>query len=203
MRKQSKLGMPIANFLRRMAVAAAFAYATLEPLFAETFAERVAPCLACHGESGQSENPDVPSLGAQLAPYALIQLFMFREKQRVYEIMNEMTKDFTDDDLRNFSDYIAKLPAPKAVEDVADAARMAKGQALAHQHRCNFCHNTDFSGRETVPRIAAQREDFLVKSLREYKDNTRKGYEATMADVVQPLADSDIADLAYYIARFR
>ena len=44
--------------------------------------ERIAPCLACHGEKGQSANPEVPSLGAQTAPYVLIQLFLFREKLR-------------------------------------------------------------------------------------------------------------------------
>jgi len=204
--------MHIVNVTCGIAAAMALACAASQPLSAETFAERVAPCLACHGEKGQSENPEVPSLGGQQAPYVLIQLFMFREKQRsslikkedqMIEIMNEMTKAFTDDDLRTFSDYIAKLPAPKPVEDAADAARIAKGNTLAQQHRCAFCHGTDFSGRETVPRIAAQREDFLVKSLREYKDNTRKGYEATMAEVVQALADPDIVDLAYYIARFR
>lgn len=204
--------MHIVKVTRRIAAAIVLACAAGQPLAAETFAERVAPCLACHGENGQSENPEVPSLGGQQAPYALIQLFMFREKQRsslmkkdaqMVEIMNEMTKAFTDDDLRLFSDFIAKLPPPKPVEDGADAARLARGQELAQQHRCAFCHNVDYSGRETVPRIAAQREDYLVMTLREYKNNTRKGYEATMAEVMQPLADPDIVDLAYYVARFR
>ena len=204
--------MHIVKVMRRIAAAMVLACAVSQPLAAETFAERVAPCLACHGESGQSENPEVPSLGGQTAPYALIQLFMFREKQRsslmkkddqMIEVMNEMTKAFTDDDLRTFSDFIAKLPPPKPVEDAADAARLANGRALAQQHRCGFCHGVDFAGRETVPRIAAQREDYLVMTLREYKNNTRKGYEATMAETVLPLADADIVDLAYYIARFR
>ena len=70
------------------------------PLHAETLAERAAPCLACHGEKGQSETPEVPSLGGQPAPYLLIQLYLFREKQRTQEIMNDQTKGFTDDDLR-------------------------------------------------------------------------------------------------------
>ena len=59
---------------------------------AETFEERIAPCLACHGENGQSETENTPSLGGQQAPYSLIQLYMFREKLRVFEIMNEMAK---------------------------------------------------------------------------------------------------------------
>src|SRR3954454_11876533 len=85
------------------------------PAGAETFEERIAPCLACHGEKGQSATENIPSLGAQQAPYALIQLFMFREKLRVFEPMNDMTKPLSDDDLRTFSDFIAKLPKPAPV----------------------------------------------------------------------------------------
>ena len=44
---------------------------------------------------------------------------------------------------------------------------------LAQSYHCGFCHNPDFSGRDNVPRLAAQREDYLVKALREYKSNTR------------------------------
>src|SRR4051795_5728322 len=170
---------------------------------AETLEDRVAPCLACHGEKGTSETENIPSLGAQQAPYALIQLFMFREKLRVFEPMNEMAKPLTDADLRTFSDFIAKLPKPAPPPDAGDPARMARAQALAQQHRCNSCHNPDYSGKENVPRIANQREDYLAKTLREYKDNSRHGYDATMAEVLQPVTPEQIADLAYYLARLR
>jgi len=170
---------------------------------AQKFEERIAPCLACHGEKGQSETDNTPSLGAQQAPYALIQLYMFREKLRVNEIMNEMAKPLNDDDLRTFSDFIAKLPKPALPADAGDAARMARGQAAAQQHRCNTCHNPDYSGKENVPRIANQREDYLARTLAEYKSNTRAGYDASMADVMAPVTPEQIADLAYYIARVR
>jgi cytochrome c553 len=71
------------------------------------------------------------------------------------------------------------------------------------QHRCNSCHNLDLSGHDNIPRIADQREDYLVKTLREYKNNTRHGYDGTMAEVLAPITDAQIVDLAYYIARFR
>ncbi|MCK1390454.1 c-type cytochrome [Bradyrhizobium sp. 1] len=170
---------------------------------AETIQERAAPCLACHGERGASETENTPSLGGQQAPYALIQLFMFREKLRVFEPMNEMAKSLTDDDLRIFSDFIAALPKPAAPTDAVDAARMARGEVLAKQNRCNTCHNTDYSGKESVPRIANQREDYLAKTLAEYKDNTRHGYDATMADVMQTVGKDQIGDLAYYLAHVR
>lgn len=170
---------------------------------AETLDERMAPCLACHGEKGQSETENTPSIGAQQAPYTLIQLFMFRQKLRIFEPMNEMAKDLTDDDLRTFSDFIAKLPKPAPPADAGDPARMQRGQAAAQQHRCDTCHNPDFSGKDSVPRIANQREDYLARTLAEYKNNSRSGYDASMADVMAPVTAEQIADLAYFLARVR
>jgi cytochrome c553 len=174
------------------------------PAFAaEPIEQRAAPCLACHGEQGQSTTENTPSLGGQNAPYALIQLFMFREKLRAFELMNEMAKALTDDDLRTFSDFIATLPKPKPPDDAGDAARIQRAHAAATQHRCNSCHKADFSGGENVPRIANQREDYLAKTLTEYKNNSRHGYDGTMADVMGAVTPAQIADLAYYIARVR
>jgi cytochrome c553 len=171
------------------------------PAKADPFQERVAPCLACHGESGQSQNDNIPSLGAQQPAYALIQLYMFRDKLRTADIMNDMAKDMTDDDLRSFSDFIATLPKAPPPADPGDPARIERAQALVQANHCNSCHNPDFSGRDNIPRIADQREDYLAKTLREYKDNSRHGYDGTMAEVLQPVTDEQIADLAYYIAR--
>jgi cytochrome c553 len=154
----------------------------------------------------------VPSLGGQHAPYLLIQLFMFREKQRttvnppadpMIQVMYEMTNGFTDNDLRAFSDYVAKLPPPKPPDDQGDAARLRAANDLMTQHRCNACHGVDLAGREHVPRIAGQREDYLVKTMREYKNNVRRGYDATMAEALAPVTDAQIVELAYAIARFR
>jgi cytochrome c553 len=173
------------------------------PVKAETIEERAVTCFACHGEHGQSKTETTPSLGGQQAPYALIQLFMFRERLRVFDPMNEMAKLLSDDDLRAFSDFIAKLPKPQPPTDAGDPARLQRAQALVQQHRCNSCHNTDFSGKDNVPRIADQREDYLAKTMREYKDNSRHGYDGTMAEVLAPVTTEQIADLAYYLARLR
>jgi cytochrome c553 len=65
------------------------------------------------------------------------------------------------------------------------------------------CHDRDYSGGHHVPRLAGQREDYLVKAMRQYKDNTRRGYDESMADVLYPINDEQILDLAYFFARFR
>ncbi len=173
------------------------------PASAQTFAEKLSTCLACHGEKGQSETEGVPSLGAQPSAAVLIQLYLFREKRRTNEIMNEMAKGMTDDDLQTFSDAIAKLPAPKPPAEAPDADRMESARALVSKNRCGFCHNPDFSGRDNLPRIGAQREDYLVKALRDYKSGVRPGYDAQMAEVLHDVTDSQIVELAYYLAHFR
>ncbi len=188
--------------MRRLAAALILLSGAAAPAAAASLSERLPVCLACHGESGRSETPEVPSLGAQPAPFVLIQLYQFREKQRIAEPMNEMAADLTDDDLREFAEAIAKLPPPPAAES-PDPARMARGQELSGKHRCGFCHNPDFSGHDQIPRLAGQREDYLVKTMREYKSGARQGYDPAMAEVAQGIGDAEIADLAYFVANWR
>src|SRR6201992_4421761 len=111
--------------MRKMLAVLALSLA-ISPLRAETVEQRAATCFTCHGEHGQSEMENTPSLGGQQAPYALIQLFMFREKLRTFDPMNEITKPFTDDDLQKFSDFIATLPKPPPPAEAGDAARMTR-----------------------------------------------------------------------------
>ena len=168
-----------------------------------TYDEKLATCLACHGEKGVSETSEVPSLAGMPADFTLIQLFLFRQGTRKVEIMNDLAKDMTDDDLRKFSDYFAKLAPPKASGEAADPAKAERARAAIAKHHCASCHNPNFSGREQMPRLAAQREDYLLKALRDYKAATRPGYDATMDEVIRPLTDADIVDLAHYLAHFR
>src|SRR5262249_13212501 len=146
------------------------------PALAGAVEDRLPACLACHGDKGQSAMPQTPSLGGQQKDYVLVQLYMFREKLRKVELMNQMAQGLSDDALRASSEQLAKLPPPAPVTDAADAARIARAQALVAQHRCNFCHTPTFAGQAQVPRIADQREDYLLRTLREYKSNTRYGY---------------------------
>jgi len=184
------------------AVVATLATGTLSAS-AATAPEKIEPCLACHGAEGRSENTDVPSLGAQPSAYTLIQLFMFRERLRLSEPMNAMAKELNDDDLQSMAGSIAALPPPDPPADPGDAARLEQARALVEQNHCNICHRADFSGQDNVPRLAAQREDYLLKTMRDYKSGARHGYDATMAEALQPTSDAQLVDFAYYLSHLR
>jgi cytochrome c553 len=189
--------------MRSLTVGAILAGLTALPVHAQQLDARLPTCFACHGENGTSQLPEIPSLGAQPAFYVTVQMLMFRDKLRVTEPMNEMAKGLSDDDLRKAADIVSKLPPPTPVADMPDAARMDRARALATQHRCNFCHQTHFQGLDNVPRLAGQREDYLLKSLRGYKDNSRRGYDAQMSEVVYGMKDEEFVELAYMLARVK
>lgn len=173
------------------------------PAFAQTGEERVPVCLACHGAGGTAQLPGTPSLGAQPADYVLVQLYLFREKQRVVAPMNAMAEGLSDDDLRTVSDRISKLPPPTPAAGRLDAAMMEEGKALIAKHRCGSCHNADFGGHDQIPRLAGQREDYLRKALIDYKSNARSGYDATMNELTQEVPDAAIPILAAYLAHYQ
>jgi len=186
----------------RMLIAVAGLICTMSlPAAAAVFDELLAACKACHGENGISQTSEVPSLAGMPANFTLIQLYLFRAGTRKVEIMNDLAKNMTDADLQKFGDYFAGLTPPKAAGEAADPVVAARAQAAISRNHCNSCHLPDFSGREQMPRLAAQREDYLLKALRDYKSGQRPGYEPTMDEVMRPVTDAEIVDLAHYLSR--
>jgi cytochrome c553 len=165
--------------------------------------DKLTACFGCHGPNGQSEIENVPSIAAQVPAYSLIQLVMFRDKLRVSDTMNDAARDLSDSDIQSLADALAALPPPKPLPDTVDQARFERARALAQQSHCDVCHRPDFSGQQTVPRLADQREDYLLNTLRDYKSGARRAYEPIMVEQVQPLDDTQLVELSYYLAHIR
>jgi cytochrome c553 len=179
---------------------------TATALAAMSYAQRFAAlCAACHGASGRIETPLTPVLAGQPSLYVITQLFLFREGRRSNEAMTAVARTLTDDDLRGFSDFIETLPPvpPPPPTTPPDPIRMARGQALAEQHKCVFCHGAGLGGGQQVPRIGGQHEDYLLASLRGFHSGSRPGYTQAMTAALSQIPPEDLDTLAYYVARFR
>lgn len=177
--------------------------AATQATFAQTVEQRLPACLACHGVNGVSKLPGVPSLGAMPADYVLTQLYTFREKMRIAAPMNALAEPLSDDDLRELGDAISKLPAPQPVGEALTVADQEHGNALVGRYHCNSCHGADLAGHDNIPRIAGQREDYLLKSLTEYKSGARPGYSPAMSEASKEIKPEDIPVLARFVANFR
>jgi len=161
-------------------------------------------CFACHGAMGTSPTPLTPSLGAQPNFYVVAQLFLFRAGRRDNEIMTAMAKDLTDDDLRSLSATIEKMPPPKPPTEKPNVEKVKRGMELMGGRNCINCHGKKLEGNNNVPRIANQREDYLLKALKDYRDGKRVGYgNAQMPETVHGLSDAQLGDLAHTLATFK
>lgn len=172
------------------------------PAVAQTATGRLPVCLACHGQTGTSAMPNVPSLGAMPVNYTLTQLYLFREKLRLADPMNTMSEGLTDEDLRSLAATFNAMPAPTPAAELSVADREA-GEALVTKYHCNSCHMPNLVGQQTIPLIAGQREDYVHRALVAYRSNTRKGYSPAMNEASQEIQDDEIPLLAKYIASFR
>jgi cytochrome c553 len=157
-------------------------------------------CVACHGEGGISQTENVPSLAAQPDLFTQWQLVFFRAGTRKNEQMQPIVEQLNNEDIRNLGAYFASLPPPKSKPD-DDPDLSKKGAQAAAGRRCASCHTDNYTGTKAVARVAGQREDYLVKALRDYKSGVRSGGAmAAMAEVAYPLSEEEIEALAHYLA---
>ena len=164
--------------------------------------EKAELCIGCHGENGISQMENIPSLAGQQDQYLQWQLVFFRAGSRKNEQMQPIVEQLNNEDIRNLGAYFASLtPPPSPADDNPDLS--AKGKQAAAGRRCASCHTDNFAGTKAVARLTGQREEYLLKALRDYKSGQRiGGAQAAMADVAYPLSDEEIQALAHYLAHY-
>jgi len=155
---------------------------------------------------------EIPSIAGQPDNFIQWQLVFYRTGRRKNEIMEAVASPLSDDDIRNLGAFFASLP-PSRPPQVKDAeakdvgakdttASAEPGHTLGVQRHCDSCHGETFAGQQAAPRLAGQREAYLVKSLRDYQSNARPSSGgAAMTEVAGGLSDGDIQTLARYLAK--
>jgi cytochrome c553 len=178
---------------------AAASFFAAAPSSAQTYAEKLQLCSACHGEDGNSKIENTPSLAGQPAFFILNQLFLMREGVRKVEAMAPIVKDLKDDELQKLSEHFSKLPA-KVSDEKIDPALVQKGAEIAAKRRCDSCHRAGLDGVDQVPRLAKQRIDYSILALKAFRDTTRSGGDTAMSANLAGASDADLVALAHYQA---
>jgi cytochrome c553 len=167
--------------------------------------EKAEMCVACHGAGGISQIEKIPSLAGQPDQFTQWQLVFFRAGTRKNEQMQPVVEQLSNEDIRNLGAYFAALPPPAAPSAPdPDPALTERGAKVAALKNCASCHRDNYAGQQAIGRLLGQREDYLLKSLRDYKSGARTGGGvAAMPSAVHGLSDDDLKALAHYLARLR
>jgi cytochrome c553 len=181
------------------AVAASLLAALPLQAMSETPPSRTAVCAACHGEGGRSNMANIPSLAAQPPVFVETQLIMIREGLRPVPPMQGMLDGVADAEVTALARYYSqqKIDPPKGA---TQAALVERGKAAAARLRCASCHLPDYSGREQMPRLAGQREEYLNTVMKQFRDNQTRGRDTIMTSTLYGVPDEDIAAMAHYMA---
>jgi cytochrome c553 len=184
----------------RVVVLAGAVFAAAPAAYAQISAQRLALCAACHGADGNSQIKGIPSLAAQPKLFLETQLVLIREGVRDIPSMKGMLNGVSDAEVTALAKYYADKPLAPVPTD-RDAEVFARGGKLAEGMRCGICHLPTYLGREQIPRLAGQREDYLLLSMQQFKNNQAIGRDSNMAASVYGVSDQDLQDISYYLAR--
>jgi cbb3-type cytochrome c oxidase subunit III len=162
-------------------------------------AQLSAACAHCHGTDGNSSSGSYPSLAGQTKEYVYSQIKAFKEGRRHNPQMSPMVGILSDEDMQNLADfYNYQTPARKNTN--LDAALIAQGKKIAEDTQCASCHQPGYKGLKEFPRLARQKQPYLVKQLKEFRDGVRTNDNGVMAPTAKNLSDEQIEALAHYLS---
>lgn len=72
--------------------------------------DHIVQCFACHGDDGIAKDKDVPHLAGQQEAYLLKQMRDFKSNRRPHKEMRVMSREMSDEEMREIAAYFASLP---------------------------------------------------------------------------------------------
>jgi cytochrome c553 len=161
---------------------------------------RVAECASCHGPDGNAVTALTPSLAAQPRVFLETQMILIREGLREIPAMEGRLDELSDPEITAIAEHYAQQPLRPAPGE-RRPAQFERGRAVAQGRHCASCHLPSYHGREQIPRLAGQREDYLLHSMTQLRDGTATGRDTIMAASLYGASDEDLRDLAHYLAQ--
>ena len=150
-------------------------------------------CNTCHGDNGVPRNTATPVIWGQQENYLVKQLHDFHSGGRDNEVMVWMATALTPAELGSAAAYFAKKNWP------ARAAGAAPSSPPAIVAVCQACHQQNLAGGLPAPRLAGQRYEYLVESMRRYAEGERTN-NAEMMNMMKALSPAERDAMARYIS---
>jgi cytochrome c553 len=166
---------------------------------ADPIADTVATCAGCHGEQGIPIDKNIPVIWGQRREYLLKQLHDFKTGHRKNETMAAIVDPLTQDDMQALASYFAaqkwpKLDQPAPADDVK-----AKAYHAFNTLNCRGCHQEQFQGDYVRPSLRGQQQDYLVKTMKDFRSGERANFPA-MTALMRAIDEADIEPVAAYLA---
>ena len=168
--------------------------------FAQDISDKIQVCGACHGSDGNSRIAGTPSLAGQPKTFLENQMVMIREGMREIPAMKGQLDGLSDAAIVAIAKFYASSPAISQASS-RNSALFEKGQVISKEALCGTCHLPNYVGRDQMPRLSAQREDYLLYSMRQFRSNQATGRDTIMAASLYGMSDDDLKAIAHYLSQ--
>ena len=168
-------------------------------LAADPIEEKAKLCATCHGEQGIPINKTTPVIWGQNEGYLYLQLRDLKSGARKNELMSPIAATLAREDLLPLATYFSKLKWPNLQQPSAPNDVAAKAQSAAASVGCPGCHLAHFQGDGTTARLAGQWQDYLIKTMTDFRSGAR-GNNPGMSDLMKATSPDDLAALSQYLA---
>jgi cytochrome c553 len=166
---------------------------------AQTIEEKAAACAACHGENGIPPDKTFPVIWGQHLGYTYLQLRDFKSGARKSDAMAPYVEGLERDDMMALAAYFSKKPWPDLRQPPAPDTVAARALRTNTSVGCTGCHLAQYQGDGTQPRLAGQFEQYLAKSMIDFRTRER-GNNPGMSDLMLATPEADLAPMAEYLA---
>jgi len=166
---------------------------------AETIEAKAQLCAACHGENGVPQQKTTPVLWGQYQGYTYLQLRDFKSGARKNDIMSPFAQALQRDDMMALALYFSQKRWPDLLQPRAPADVAARAMRANVAIGCTGCHQGEYQGEGTQPRLAGQTREYLYQSMIDFRTRAR-GNNPGMTDLMLAISEADIAACAEYLA---
>jgi cytochrome c553 len=177
-----------------MAVAPAAAQDT-----AQNIDTKAQVCATCHGEAGVPVDNAIPVIWGQQAGYLYLQLRDLKSGARKNPLMAPIARGLSRDDMLALAEYFSKKPWPQLGQPQAPADVRADADRTNASIGCTGCHQGEYQGAGTQPRLAGQRREYLESQMLAFRDGSR-GNNPGMSDLMKAASEAELKAMAQYLA---
>jgi cytochrome c553 len=153
-----------------------------------------AGCAGCHGETGISTTPGMPSLVGLDPKYLATALNAYKTGQRKHDAMKALVSALSETDMNNIALFFATQKPGKARTKAAGNEAAGKIAATA----CAGCHGEGGVGSPTAPALAGQEAQYFIAAVRAYIDGSRA--DPAMKGLATSTDEATLKDIAVYYA---
>ncbi len=179
--------------------AAATVVAAVAPpaLAADELEAKLQSCHACHGATGPPVDAIIPIIWGQQQAYLVKQLHDYRTEDRANPVMSPIAGTIKPEEWRKAAAYFAAKSWP--VRSAATPAAAAPAPSADKIAVCKACHQENFVGAMSGPRLAGQSYDYLIAAMNSFAEGTRAN-SADMATMMKALSPADRQAIARYLS---